>query len=358
MREILNRLRTAGDRLRSAVSRDESDDDQFATDGGTAVGAGRRRDELRQQLPIQWELIESAPFWLPPVLLAGFFVYGAIFWNAILSLTDFAGLSLTGPDYSSLDFDMYGRLLQDGTFWQATQNTIVLLVVFTIFCLALGLLTAILIDQNIRFENTFRTIYLLPMSLSFVVTATMWRWMYNPSNGVLNQFLRVFNLEGAIITLLAPARISPTTVQWLSWNTTALAAVIFALIWQFSGYAMVVFLAGLRAIPTEHYEAARVDGASTVRMYMRVIIPQLRASAVSASVVLMVFALKAFDFIFALRQEQPGPNMDILAIMMYREAFTGGNEWAYGSAIAMVLFFLALLIIAPYLYSEYRRGEL
>ncbi|MBX0321513.1 sugar ABC transporter permease [Halomicroarcula sp. F13] len=356
MREILNRLRTAGDSLRSVVSRDESDGQTLATDGGTETAVGdRRRDTLRNSLPVEWELIESAPFWLPPVLLAAFFVYGAIAWNAVLSLTDFQGLG--EPSYGQLDLSMYAQMASDGAFWQATQNTLVLLVVFTIFCLALGLFVAILIDQNIRFENTFRTIYLLPMALSFVVTATMWSWVYNAKNGVFNQLLRLLNLEGLIITLLKPAGVTAEVVQWLSWNTTALAAVIFALIWQFSGYAMVVFLAGLRAIPTEHYEAARVDGASTVRMYMRVIIPQLRASAVSASVVLMVFALKAFDFIYSLRGSQPGANMDILATMMYRVAFDS-LRWAYGSAIAIVLFLLALLVIGPYLYSEYRRGEL
>ncbi|WP_276271458.1 carbohydrate ABC transporter permease [Haloarcula litorea] len=356
MRRILNRLRTAGGRLRSAVSSDGSNEREVATDGGATAAVGdRRRDTIRDSLPVEWELIESAPFWLPPVLLAGFFVYGAIFWNAIISLTDFNGLG--EPSYGSLDFSMYARMASDGAFWHAAQNTVVLLVVFTVFCLALGLLVAILIDQNIRFENTFRTVYLLPMSLSFVVTATMWAWVYNASNGVFNQLLRALNLEGLVITLLKPAAVNASTVQWLSWHTTALGAVIFALIWQFSGYAMVVFLAGLRAIPTEHYEAARVDGASTVRMYLRVIIPQLRASAVSASVVLMVFALKAFDFIFALRGDQPGANLDILATMMYRMAFSS-LEWAYGSAIAIVLFVLALLVIGPYLYSEYQRGEL
>ncbi|MFC7076371.1 carbohydrate ABC transporter permease [Haloarcula halophila] len=355
MREILSRLTSAGERLRSVVQGDESNGKQVATDGGkTATQQGQ--DMLRNRLPVQWELIESSPFWLPPLFLAGLFVYGAIFWNLIISLTEWGGLG--DADYSQLDFSMYSRMASDPTFWQATQNTLVLLVVFTVLCLVLGLLIAILIDQNIRFENTFRTIYLLPMSLSFVVTATLWAWMFNASNGVLNTFLRALNLEGLVISLLKPAAVQATTIQWLSWSTTALGAVIFALLWQFSGYAMVVFLAGLRAIPDEHYEAARVDGASTVRMYMRVIIPQLRAPAVSASVVLMVFALKAFDFIYALRGDQPGANIDILATMMYREAFTGGNEWAYGSAIAIVLFVLALLVIAPYLYSEYQRGEL
>ncbi len=201
MREILSRLLATGGRLRSAVSRDESDGDQLATDGGATVKT-TRGDSLRNSLPVEWELIESAPFWLPPVLLAGFFVYGAIAWNFLLSLTEYNGLG--GAQYESFDLSMYSRMLSDGAFWQAAQNTVVLLVVFTVLCLALGLFVAILIDQQIRFENTFRTIYLLPMSLSFVVTATMWAWVYNARNGVLNQFFRVFNLEGAIVGLLRP----------------------------------------------------------------------------------------------------------------------------------------------------------
>jgi glucose/mannose transport system permease protein len=133
--------------------------------------------------------------------------------------------------------------------------------------------------------------------------------------------------------------------------------VIFALLWQFSGYAMVVYLAGLRAIPSDQYEAARVDGASTLLLYWRVIVPQLRSSTTSAAVVLMVFGLKAFDFLFVMFGPYPGPSADILSVMMFREAFSNSN-WAYGAAIATVLFLMALAVIAPYLWSQYARGEL
>ena len=133
---------------------------------------------------------------------------------------------------------------------------------------------------------------------------------------------------------------------------------MFALMWQFAGYAMVVFLAGLRAIPNEHYEAAKVDGASTVRMYWRVIIPQLKGSTISASVVLMVFALKAFDFLYSLVGGYRPPNgADILATKMGREAYANLN-WAYASAVAITLFVMTLGIVGPYLYYQYNRGNL
>ncbi|ODR82766.1 ABC transporter permease [Haladaptatus sp. W1] len=314
------------------------EDESLRADGGTTV------EHAESESLLSSEFVQSLPFWLPPFLLMGFFVYGAIGWNFIISLTDFETFQLPTYKLSALDFEMYRQLFNDPGFWTAARNTLVLLVAFTGLCLVFGLILAIIVDRDIRFENTFRTIYLLPMSLSFVVTAKFWAWMYNFNSGMINVTFRSFGLDSL-------------AHQWISDPTTKLAAVIFALIWQFSGYAMVVYLAGLRAIPDEHFEAARVDGASTWRMYRRVIVPQLRASTVSAAVVLMVFALKAFDFLYVMFGRQPGPAADILATMMYREAF-GSLHWAYGSAIAIVLFVMALAVVTPYLYNEYRRGEL
>lgn len=318
-----------------------SNDETVRTDGGmSAAGSVLDRDVVR-----------SAPFWLPPFLLVGLFIYGAIIWNIILSLTDFQGLG--SPDYTALDIENYVIAFVGGTpswseltvspIWNSAWNTVVLMVSFSVVCLALGLVLAILIDQKIRFENTFRTIYLLPMSLSFVVTAKFWLYMYNVETGLVNILLGAVGL-GPIEIVQNP--------------DLKLAAVAFALIWQFSGYAMIVYLAGLRAIPTSHFEAARVDGASTLRMYWRIIIPQLRTATVSALVVLTVFSLKAFDFLFSMYGGyQPGPSADILATRMVREAYANGN-WAYGSAIAVILFIMALAIVTPYIYSQYKRGEL
>nr|WP_123534791.1 sugar ABC transporter permease [Halosimplex salinum] len=287
------------------------------------------------------DFVESLPFWGPPFLLMGLFVYGAIVWNLLISLTDFTNFG--SPDYSDLDFEMYTRALSDSGVISATANTFILTIAFTVATLVVGLCLAILIDRGIRFENTFRTIYLLPMSLSFVVTAQFWLWMYNVNNGILNIAIGVFGAG---------------PIDWIGNPSVVLWAVVLALLWQFSGYAMVVYLAGLRAIPTEHYEAAQVDGASTLKMYWRVIIPQLKGATISAAVVLMVFALKAFDFLYSLVSGYRPPNgADILATKMVRESY-GNLNWAYGAAIAIILFALALAIIGPYLVYEYRRGHL
>ncbi|ELZ44198.1 sugar ABC transporter permease [Halorubrum coriense DSM 10284] len=323
---------------------DTGDDSGDAVaDGGVAEGGQRSGFSPIAALNERFgsDFVESSQFWLPPFLLVGLFVYGAIIWNLLISLTDFRGFGT--PDYGDLDLQMYSRALADSGFIDAAINTFILLVGFTLVTLALGLGLAILIDRNIRFENTFRTIYLLPMSLSFVVTAQFWAWMFNFNNGVIN----------IVITSLGLGR-----VDWIGNPDIVLWAVMFALMWQFAGYAMVVFLAGLRAIPNEHYEAAKVDGASTVRMYWRVIIPQLKGSTISASVVLMVFALKAFDFLYSLVGGYRPPNgADILATKMVREAYANLN-WAYASAVAITLFLMTLGIVGPYLYYQYNRGNL
>ncbi len=308
---------------------------QVRTDGGvteeTAVNNSWR------QLPI----VQSFPFWGPPFILMGFFVYAAVTWNFALSLTEFSGFG--DPDYSNLGLQNYATMIQDPTFWQATWHTVILLVVFTVACLIIGLALAILLDREIRYGNTFRTIYLLPFALSFIVTAQFWRWMYNVNDGIVNQFVGLVGLG---------------PYNWLGDPRLVLGSVIFALVWQFSGYTMIIYLAALRSIPRDQYEAARIDGANTLRMYRRVIIPQLKPAMVSASVVLMLFALKAFDFLYAVFDGyRPRQGADILATMMMREGFNN-SEWAYSSTIAITLFVLSLGVIAPYLYTEYKRGNL
>ena len=318
---------------------------ELRADGGETADAGIGARETsdaglraRVESLLHDDFWGSMLFWLPPFLLMAFFVYGAISWNVWISLTG-QGLSLEMP---SLEF--YRQAIGDSTFRAAFRQTILLTVLFTGATLAVGLVLAILVDQQIRFENTFRTVYLLPFSLSFVVTAQFWRWMYNPSTGTINVVLSGLGLDFL-------------TMDWLGDTRTRLGAIIFALTWQFSGYAMVVYLAGLRAIPDEHYEAAKVDGASTIKMYWRVIVPQLSASTTSAAVVLMVFGLKAFDFIYVMFGDNPGRAADILAVMMFRVAFSR-TQWAYGAAVATVLFLMALAVVAPYLYMQYKRGDL
>ena len=316
---------------------------EVATDGGTTIEGEARSGRTRSTLQRYWtsDFVRSMPYWLVPFAVIGLFVYGAIGWNFVISLTDYTGFG--AAEYTDLDVEMYVEALTAPEVIAAGRNTVALLVGFTLVCLVVGLGVAVLLDRKVRFEGTLRTIYLLPMALSFIVTGQFWLWMYNVNNGIVNAFVGLFGLG---------------PYNWVGNPDIVLVAVIFALVWQFSGYCMVVYLAALRGIPDDQFEAARVDGASTWRMYWRVIVPQLKPATVSATVVLMLFALKAFSFLYALfGGYRPTKGADILATLMVRQAFQL-QAWAYSSAIAIILFVMTLGIIAPYLYYQYKGDHL
>jgi len=288
------------------------------------------------------DFVRSFPYWFIPFSIMALGVYGGIGWNTLISFTDYEGVTQR-PDFTNLDLDMYVQALQDPAVIVTTKNTFILMIVFTTVTMALGLFLAILLDREIRYREKIQTIYLLPMALSFVVTAQFWLWMYNVNNGLVNVVLGVFGLG---------------SYNWIGNPNLVLWAVIFALIWQFSGYAMVVFLAGLQSLPDDQFEAARVDGASTFKTYWRVIIPQLKSSSVSAAVILLIFALKAFTFLYSMFGQYRVPqSTDILATLMVREAFQLQN-WAFAAAVASILLVMSLAIIAPYLHYQHKQGSL
>lgn len=277
---------------------------------------------------------------LPSLILVGYFVYASIGWNVIVSLSDWRGLR---PSYNIVGVFQYESLFHDPVFWISLENNLLLISLFVPGSLLLGLFLAILLNAKVRAESTFRTIYLLPFALSFVITAALWAWMYNPSIGVIN-------------SLFARIGLGFLESGWVTDSSIAMYSIVLALIWQFSGYTMLVFLAGIRSIPESQMMAARVDGASSVKLYRHIVIPQLKFPALAAFVVLMVFALKAFDFIFILTGGGPGYSTYVLPLLMYRETFSM-THFAYGAAIATLLFAVVMAVVVPYLHASSRRGK-
>jgi glucose/mannose transport system permease protein len=280
-------------------------------------------------------------FVLPSLVLVGYFVYVLIGWNVVVSLSDWKGLA---PSYNIIGFGQYVTLFQDPEFLTSLTNNIILILLFVPSSLALGLFLAILLDSKVRGEGVFRNIYLLPFSLSYVITATLWLWMYNPKEGVINTLLRAIGLG-----FLQPG--------WITDPNIALACVVLAIVWQFSGYTMLIFSAGIKSIPESQVMAAEVDGATGLNLYRRVVIPQLKTPALSAFVVLMIFALKVFDFIYVLTGGGPaGYATYVVPLLMFRNTFRM-DQYAYGAAMATLLFLLALVIVIPYLYLSSRREK-
>ena len=213
--------------------------------------------------------------------LVAYFIYYFIVWNILVSFTDWEGLI---QSYGFVWFENYIRMFNDPIFWTALSNNLIFMLVFIPSSIVIGLFLAILLDQKIRKEGVFRTIYLLPYALSFIVTGYLWQWMFI-EDGVINFLLELFGLEFL-------------QISWISDPNVAIFSVSFALVWQFSGYIMLIFLAAIRTIPQSHIMAAQIDGASGFKLYTRVIIPQIKTSTFTAFVILMIFALKAFDFIW------------------------------------------------------------
>ena len=273
---------------------------------------------------------------LAPTFLASLvFVYGFVLWTAWISFTK----SRLLPKYDLIGFIQYIKLFTNERWWVASKNLVIFGGLFIIFCIILGLLIAILLDQRIRVEGALRTVYLYPMALSFIVTGTAWKWILNPGLG-LERLVRQMGFE-------------TFTFDWLVNSDMSIYTVVIAGVWQSTGFVMALFLAGLRGIDDEIINAAQVDGASMPRIYWRIIIPSLRPVFFSAIIILSHIAIKSFDLVVVLTRGGPGYSSDLPATFMYAFAFTR-NQLAFGAASAMVMFGAVMAIIIPYLYSELR----
>ena len=233
----------------------------------------------------------------------------------------------------------YKKLFANDRWRVALRNLIIFGVLFIACCIFLGLVLAIFLDQRIRAEGVLRTIYLYPMALSFIVTGAVWRWMLNPNLGLER--------------LIQQMGFADFTFRWLVDSKMAIYTVVIAAVWQSCGFVLALFLAGLRGIDDAIIKAAQVDGANLPRIYWRIIIPSLRPVFLSAIIILSHIAIKSFDLVVVLTRGGPGYSSDLPATFMYAFAFNRGRL-AFGASSAMVMFFMVMAIIIPYLYSELR----
>jgi glucose/mannose transport system permease protein len=269
----------------------------------------------------------------PSFLIMTIFIYGFIFWNFIISLTN----SKLLPIYTFAGFKQYYALFDSSKWWLAMENLFIFSSLFISVCIVLGLLLAIFIDQKIRFEGVFRTIYLYPMALSLIATGTVWQWMLNPGLG----------LEKIVVGM----GWTSFTFDWIVNSDMSIYTIIIAAVWQSSGFVMVLLLAGLRGVSEETINAARLDGASMPRIYWKIIIPQLSPAFFSAMIILMHLAIKTFDLVVAMTKGGPGYSSILPSMFMYDYSFTR-NKLAFGASSAMMMLFFVLIFVVPYLYKE------
>ena len=282
--------------------------------------------------------LQTFLFILPAVVLVGIFVYAFSVWNVFISLTDWKGL-VTRVKFIGLE--NYLKLVSDPIAQKALINTFLLALTFIPLTMLIGLVVAILLDLELKGTSVFRTIFLLPLSFSFVISATMWTWMFSPEQGTINSLLRLLHLD----FLCQP---------WITSTEQSLWCILLVYVWQFSGYVTIIYYSGIRSIPKEHIEAAEIDGASTFDKYRYIVIPQLKGETVGVLTILLFYALRVFDLVYLLTGGGPALSSEVLATYMYRITFNQ-NLFAYGASIGTLIFVIALAIMIPFLTLSRRR---
>lgn len=270
----------------------------------------------------------------PSILAVAIFIYAFIGWSVRVSLSKWKGLT---ADYTWNGIKNYLELFADPRFHVDVRNTLIFTGVFVVGSILLGFFLAILLDQGLKGEGFFRSLFLFPMAISYIVTGTVWRWLMNPATGSRTSGL---NLLFSYIGLDSLANAWHTTPTW------GIAAIALAAIWQMSGYTMALYLAGLRAIPQELKEAAQIDGASELQIYRYIMIPLLSPVTLSVLIILGHMSLKVFDLIIAIAGKQLP--LDVPAIYMWQATFDG-LFYGRGAAIGILLLISVAVLIIPYI---------
>lgn len=287
------------------------------------------------------EMMTAYLFILPTlVLYLVFSVYP--FWRTVeLSFTNWNGLSTT---FNSVGMVNYLATLRDSVWWGSIWNGIVLAAVALVFMQGLGLMLAVGVDRKISGQTVYRTLFYLPPILSGIVVATIWKWLFEPNNGVINATLENLGLGD----LARP---------WLGDPDTALWAIALVSVWQGVGYPFLLFLAGLQGISGEVYEAARMDGANDSQIFRKITLPLLRPVIGIVSVLTFLGAMQTFNLVIAMTKGGPGYATEVPILHIYRAAFGPSPDFGYASALSVIFGLLLFAVSMVSLYLSRRSGD-
>jgi glucose/mannose transport system permease protein len=301
----------------------------------------RQRNAGRVRVARVWRgrlgnVLAELAIWLPLSITAGHvLVFTA--WTTWVSFT----ASTLMPDYTWVGLRNYWSVTRTANFQIAYVNLFIYSTGFVLLTMALGLLLAILLDQRVRGENVLRTIFLYPLAVSFVVTGTVWSWLLNPGLGIQK--------------LVQDLGWQDFRFDWLVQSDKAIYTVILAGVWQGAGFAMALFLAGLRSVDKDLIKAAQIDGAGSWRTYRRVVLPTIWPIFVTVFVILLQSAIKAFDLVRALTGGGPGISSTLPTLVVYDFMFQR-SELGRGSAAAVLMLLTLVVVLAPYaFYMRWRR---
>jgi glucose/mannose transport system permease protein len=276
---------------------------------------------------------------LLPTWVAVVVVYiGTMLWSVRLSFTD----STLFPSSNYVGLAQYAKLFSTPKWLAALQNVVVFGLLYVMGCLALGFLLAAALDRKIRFESLFRTIFLYPYAMSFVVTGLIWQWMMNPTLGI-QASVRALGWQGF-------------TFDWVVNPKLAIYAVVIAGVWQGAGLVMVIVLAGMRGIETEQWRAAQIDGVPVWRIYLSIILPQLGPALAAAGMLLAMGVIKTYDLIVAMTNGGPGYSTEVPAKFIMDSLFQRQNL-GLATAGATVLVLTVIAVVVPFRYARHMRAR-
>lgn len=271
---------------------------------------------------------------LPMIFTALVVFIGGTLWTVLYSFTN----SKLLPRAQFVGFDQYKRLWTTSRWLISIENIFIYGVLSLIFTIVIGFLLAVLLDQKIRFEDTFRTVMLYPFALSFVVTGLVWQWILNPEFGV-QSIVRSLGWESFTFNPLYDQEI-------------VIYGILIAGLWQGTGFVMCIMLAGLRGIDDDIWKAARVDGIPSWKTYLFIVVPMMRPVFITALVLIASGIVRLYDLVVAQTSGGPGNSSEVPAKYVYDYMFQAQNL-GQGFAASTMMLITVLIVLIPWAYLEF-----
>jgi multiple sugar transport system permease protein len=266
--------------------------------------------------------------------LGGLLIFTIMPILASLVLTLFQWDLLTAPRFVGLD--NYGALLQDRAFWDALRHTLTFIIGYLPLVLILGLAVSLALNAPLRGIGIIRSAFFLPVVSSWVAVALLWSWLFNPRYGLVNYGLSLIGIAGP---------------GWLFDPHWAMPAIILTSVWKDLGFVVVIFLAGLQAIPQDYYEAAGLDGAGRWAQLWHITLPLLRPTTFFVTIISLINAFQVFDQVWVMTEGGPAGSTSVLVEQVVRHAFSYG-EMGYAATISWAIFAMVFVVTLLQFYLQ------
>ena len=296
-----------------------------ARDGAGPRASGPTGLEGRPPRRRRFRFQKAWLFMAPSLIILGAFVLYPILRSLYYSFFDW---TVGATDQQFVGIGNYQKLFADPQFWNALRVTLEYTVVSVVLLVVLGFVSALMLQGEGLATRIVRSIYFFPTIVSLATIGLVWRFLLDPNIGLVGGLMAMVGLP---------------SVNWLQSTTLALPTVIFVGVWKSVGFAMILFVAGLKGVPADRYEAADLDGAGRLRTIWSITLPSIRPTMLFATMILTIQSFQVFDLVYVMTSGGPLFTTDSLVNLLYRDGFTN-YQTGYASAISWVLFAIIMLI--------------